>query len=338
MPYDSITDLPDAVRKAYSPRCQAVFLKAFNVANGNGASEESSFKVGHTAAGMCKDAGKADVDEAPSPEAKALMPIKAQVLDDDEHEAWFAGRIPRRILSIPFGGPIPSAKSSRGVDLDGEWFSERTDIFGNHRALRQTRERLVDFHHAAKPPAPGYGDPTGMMKGHFLGKSILDPNPEEDGWWSDFWWEAGSKRVALIKKLAERGTQLFGSSQPLGKAQRNIDGEITLWPHWLQTVSPAPQNTLSVIRPKAALDAVEAGNPFWSVIEASMHDLSADLRSTSLEGEDVAKSGRVYSSRNESDIRKALEEMDAAMGRVREVLARQPDYTAGREPASPVGD
>lgn len=263
---------------------------------------------------------------------KALMPVKAQVMATEEEEAWFAGRIPRRILAIPFGGPIPSAKSALGVDLDGEWFSERTDIYGPHRALRQTRERLVDFHHAAKPPGPGYGDPTGMMKGHILGKSILDPDPEEDGWWADFWWDKGNKRVALVKSLAARGTQLFGSSQPLGKTERTSAGEITVWPHWLQTVSPSPQNTYSVIRPKASLDAINDDSPFWSEIATALRDLGSDLRSTSL-GENAAKSGRMFSARNESDIREALSDMAAAAARVEGILARSVKEDAGREPA-----
>lgn len=36
-------------------------------------------------------------------EPKAVIPVKAQLMDADELEAWFAGRIPRRLLAIPFG-------------------------------------------------------------------------------------------------------------------------------------------------------------------------------------------------------------------------------------------
>jgi hypothetical protein len=263
-------------------------------------------------------------------ELKAMLPLKAQTLDTDEEQAWWDGRVPRRLLAIPFGGPIPSAKSAKGVDLDGEYFSERTDIFGPHRALRESRERLVDFHHSAKPPSPHYGDPTGMMKGHILGKSILDPNPDDDGWWVDFWWEKGNQRVAMVKRLAERGAQLFGSSQPIGKTDRNDNGEITLWPFWLETISTAPQNTLSIIRPKAALDVV-AGNPFWSDIEAQMRDLGSDLRLTSL-GDDGAKAGRVFSDANLKDINDAIAALRDGLDRLSGVVKRQPDY-AGREPA-----
>lgn len=259
--------------------------------------------------------------------AKAYMPVVAKALDDDEEKAWFAGKVPRRILSIPFGGPIPSAKSKIGVDLDGEWFSERTDIYGGHRALMQNRERLADFHHSARPPGRGYGDPTGMMSGQFIGKSILDPNPEEDGWWSDFWFDAGNKRVALVEQLARKGAQLFGSSQPLGKTHRTPDGEIDLWPFWLQTLSTTPQNTYSVLRPKAVLAELSTyrTSPFWNDIATSLRDLSADLRLTSddLRAEDGGKAGRVLSGLNESDLRTALESIQAALDRLSSVVGRQ---------------
>lgn len=273
-----------------------------------------------------------DVPEAVD-SVKALLPVKAQPLGDDEFEAWFAGRIPRRILSIPFGGPIPSAKSSIGVDLDGEWFSERTDIYGGHRALTQTRERLVDFHHSAQPPGKGYGDPTGMMTGRILGKSILDPDPDEDGWWSDFWWEKGNQRVSLIKRLVQKGAQLFGSSQPLGKTAKNDDGEITVWPHWLQTVSPSPQNTYAIIRPKASLEAI-AGNPFWSDIEAALRSLGSDLRLSPGMGTDAAKSGRVLSAVNVSDLKSAIEAANKVLDVLRSVRITPTRERAGREPAS----
>src|SRR5688500_3592510 len=80
MPYDSITELPDAVKTRYSPRCQEVFRKAFNRAMsdagpGGKQDEATAMKIGHTAAGMCKDAGKAEG-------MAAMLPMKAAPLDD----------------------------------------------------------------------------------------------------------------------------------------------------------------------------------------------------------------------------------------------------------------
>lgn len=224
---------------------------------------------------------------------KALLPVKAKPLAEDEEAAFWDGRVPRRLLAIPFGGPIPSPKSKLGVDLDGEWFSERTDIYGEYPELRDNRERLVDWHHSYAPPNPAYGDPTGMMRGHLIGKSILDPDPDEDGWWVDFWLEAGNKRVSLIRRLAERGAQLYGSSQP-AKGGGRIDrasGEITVWPFLFETLSTSPQNTFSVMRAKALLDgANEYGiADGLKALYADLETLSADLSPTSTAGEDTAK-------------------------------------------------
>lgn len=245
---------------------------------------------------------------------KALIPIKAQPLDEDELEAWFTGRVPRRLLAIPFGGPIPSAKSSLGVDIDGEWFSERTDIYGPFSDLRKTRERLVDFHHSYAPPSAAHGDPHGKMRGVILGKSILDEEPDEDGWWADVWLKYGERRLALVKSLVKRGAQLFGSSQPVpGDTVRKdpITGEIRQWPHLLQTLSPSPQNTYSRLVPaKAALDELDSAQ--FPVSEAlrdfitSLDNLGSDLPSTPGQGETAAKAGRVLSARNERALREAL--------------------------------
>ena len=264
---------------------------------------------------------------------KALLPVKAKALEPDEQEAWFAGKVPRRILAIPFGGPIPSPKSQARRGPRRGVVQPPTDIYGDYAFLRANRERLVDFHHSAQPPGKGYGDPTGMMTGHVIGKSILDPDPDEDGWWSDFWFKAGEKRVALIKRLAERGAQLFGSSQP---AKANVDkesGEILTWVHLFQTISPSPQNTLSVLRPKAILeDADLAGIPVSAAMRdliEKMRDLDADLRRTSLAGDDGAKAGRELSRANDREIEAALDELadgyDRAQARLRDLLQRVRD-------------
>ena len=253
-------------------------------------------------------------------EPKAVLPVKAQVMDTDELEAWFEGKIPRRILSLPFGGPIPSAKSALGVDLDGEWFGPELDPYGPHKALRETRDRLVDFHHSYAPPGAGYGDPTGVMRGVILGKSVLDPEPEEDGYWSDIWLKYGEKRLALVKSLIKRGGQLFGSSQPAGGVVKDRQtGEIKVWPHLLQTLSPSPQNTLSVLRPKAALDLIDSTFPVHHALKAFVADLDnlgADLSLTSQQvaaGDVTAKAGRVLSATNERTLREAKELLDRVL-------------------------
>ncbi len=244
-----------------------------------------------------------------------LQPIKARPLDDDAVS----------LLAIPYGGPIPSPKSPRGVDLDGEWFSPRTDIRPDWLKARD-----VDWMHGA--------DPTGVMgvpwdvrrqgpvppdQRVVIGKAV-NLREEEDGWWVDVWFREGERRVSLVKRLQERGAQLFGSSESIGALVRTdkATGEILQWPYWRQTLATAPQNTLSVVRPlKAALqDVGEGGYPvtdaFWNDIQGALGDLGSDLRSGG------AKAGRVLSGVNERALADALSGVDGAVKRLREVLAR----------------
>src|SRR5213078_1924721 len=110
--------------------------------------------------------------------SKALMPVKAQLMDDEEEEAWFAGKTKRRLLMVPFGGPLASPHNAKGMDIDGEFFDENTDLYGPFKALRQTRERAVDWHHAYAPPHNRTGDPTGKMSGAIIAKAVMDEEPD----------------------------------------------------------------------------------------------------------------------------------------------------------------
>lgn len=187
--------------------------------------------------------------------------MKATLLDDDAF----------RLLAFPFGGPIPSPTSPRGVDLDGEWFSERTDIKASWM-----KSRPVDWHHGA----------DSRLGREVIGKAV-DPTVEDDGIWVTVWLEHGAKRLDLIRRLAERGAQLFGSSESVAGLVRKekATGEILEWPYWRQTLSTSPQNTLSVLRPlKASLTDVELDTltpAFWADVGPRLYDLAADLRSSS---------------------------------------------------------
>jgi hypothetical protein len=223
-----------------------------------------------------------------------------------------------KLLAIPFGGPIPSANSAKGVDLDGEWFSERTDIKPDWFA-----ERLVDWHHG--------GDP--VLKRTVIAKAdnlVMD----EDGWWVDVWLKHGEKRLDLIKRLAERGAQIFGSSESVpGMVKKASTGEILVWPYVRQTLSTSPQNTHSILRPfKAVLEGTEPTTAFWSDIEFAMRDLGSDLRLTST-GDDVAKAGRELSAANVKDIQEGLDAVRTALGRLDAMVKRQSKYTADTQSA-----
>jgi len=211
---------------------------------------------------------------------KPLIEVKAQAMDDEEMTAWYEGRTSRRLLVIPFGGPLVKANAPRGVDLDGEWFSERTNLFGPYRALRDSRERLVDFMHGQSK----------ALKRTIVGKAELDDDFEDEGLWARVWLKAQQARLALFERL---GGKLYGSSEAIYKKADPETGEILEWPYWRQTLAPTPQNPWSVLKPyKATVDEAEsAGIELASPLKAWLADLDAlgaDLPQTFPQGGDAA--------------------------------------------------
>lgn len=176
-------------------------------------------------------------------------PMKAEPLDTTALDGWLAGKRPRRVLVVPFTGPLPGGKA--GLDLDGEYFDDATDLVGPYDVLRRTRDRLVDFHHEQ--------DPTGVMKGAILGRIVLDEQPDGDGLWADFWANAGERRRDLVARLEKAGVPLYGSSQAITPAVRKAsDGRIEVWPLYRHTITTSPQNTHAVVPAlKALLDAAD---------------------------------------------------------------------------------
>ena len=221
-----------------------------------------------------------------------LRPLKATAIDDESF----------RLLAIPFGGPIPKPGAPKGVDLDGEWFSDRTDIKADWFPFR-----LVDWHHRQDR----------LMGGAVLGKATLDDEPDDEGWWVTVWLKHGERRVDLIRKLREKGAQLYGSSEAVKGLVRKDDatGEILVWPYIRQALSTSPQNTYSVVRGfKATLDdlSAEGGAPTASFFDdlARVLDNLATEPVSDLAGEETAKAGRVLAARNEARLREGIADLD----------------------------
>ena len=230
--------------------------------------------------------------------------LKATPLDDDAF----------RLLAHPFGGPIPYPGAPRGADIDHQWFSERTDFKTDWFPFR-----LVDWHHRT----------DAASKADILGKAV-DPETDEDGQWVTVWLKHGERRVNLVKRIAEMGGTIFGSSEAVpgmglvkattGKVvpwRRDIPGEIVLWPYMRQALSTSPQNTHSVLRPlKATLDdfAAEDASPtkaFFDDLATFLDDLVSDPPPTP-RGDADAKAGRILASRNEARLLEAREHIDEA--------------------------
>lgn len=263
--------------------------------------------------------------------------MKAEPLTTSQLDRWLAGKMPRRHLAIPFGGPIAKADAPLGADPEGEWFDADTDLYGPFPWLRQSRERLVDWHHTTFGAHGGYEDPTGVMKGAILGRIILDAEPSEEeidgetyaGVWADFWANAGEKRRSLVAALERRSAPLFGSSQPVAKAVRiDPSGHIAVWPVRFHTITTSPINPYAVLPPMKAsiLDDPYLAELSVGALRAFLtgeDNPTSDLLPTSSRGEGEAKAGRVLSGINEQDIDEAVNAMLGAAERLRNVLSRQ---------------
>lgn len=209
-----------------------------------------------------------------------LDPVKAEPMDGAALDLWLQGKRSRRILVVPFSGPLPGGKA--GLDLDGEYFDEDSDLVGDFPALRRTRERLVDWHHDQ--------DPTGKMKGAIVGRIVMDQEPEDDGVWADFWANAGEKRRTLLARLEHQGVPLYGSSQSAGKAFVKVgaDGHILTWPLVRHTITTSPQNTHAVVPPLKAL--LDSGNLYEALsiaaLQAAVAGGQAPTLGTTFPGQD----------------------------------------------------
>jgi hypothetical protein len=167
-----------------------------------------------------------------------------------------------RVLSIPFGGPFD------GKDLDGEFFSPRTDI----KEDWFDRRPLV-WHHNLD--ATMKADPV-------VGTSDDTEKAEEDGWWSTLWLDRSHRYWAEIDALLRSG-KIYGSSGSLPNFVRtdHKTGEILVWPFIEQTLTPTPANPYSrVVAAKAVSHFDEANIGLSPALRGILSDLdspTADL-------------------------------------------------------------
>lgn len=192
--------------------------------------------------------------------------LKAQVIDDNH----------LRVLAIPFGGPVG------GKDLDGEFFSRRTDIKPDWFA-----ERPALWHHGQDP----------LIQDRVVGKAV-DLTQEEDGWWVDLWLERADRYAELVQALGKK-TPLYGSSGTLNYLKRVApDGEILVWPYVEQTLTLTPSNVFSITRTaKAVMDAYDDADirldTRLKAVLADVDGLRSNLLPTSPGGEDAARDERL---------------------------------------------
>lgn len=178
-----------------------------------------------------------------------------------------------KVLAIPYGGPFAGGK-----DLDGEFFSPKTDI------------------------KPDWFDRRPLVWHHNLDKTI--PNPvlgtaddleqKQDGWWTTVWLDRSNHYWSQVNQLLSAG-KVYGSSGSLPnfvKTDRRT-GEILVWPYIEQTFTPTPSNFYSVVVPMKAIDHFAEANigltpaerGFLTDLDSRTADLRRDLPSG---GDDAA--------------------------------------------------
>jgi hypothetical protein len=268
-------------------------------------------------------------------EGKALGELKAEPMTTSQLDRWLKGSIPRRVLVLPYGGPIPRAGAPLGVDIDDEWFDDDTDTVDGHAALKASNRRLVDFHHDL--------DPTGVMKGAILGHVAIDDTAdtatvdgeEYTGRWGDFWANAGEKRRQLVAYLERRSVPLYGSSQAAYK--KATRGHIDTWPLIRHTITTSPQNTYAVVPaikalltaptldeiPADALKALLVGLD-TDTQELLLNSPAAAVQASALVGDGVAKAGRVLSLKTIARLREAMDILDGLVASGK-VTLKEPD-------------
>lgn len=176
-----------------------------------------------------------------------------------------------RVLAIPFGGPFA------GKDLDGEFFSARTDI----KPDWFDRRPLI-WHHNL----------DGTMKADPVLGTADDTEQEEDGWWSTIWLDRSHQYWSQVDSLLRSG-KVYGSSGSLPNFVRTDrkTGEILVWPYIEQTLTPTPSNFYSRVVPAKAISHFDEAGLLLSpalrglLSDPDSADLSPDLPSG---GDDAA--------------------------------------------------
>ena len=172
-----------------------------------------------------------------------------------------------RVKAIPFYGPL------KGRDLDGQFFSERTDTKPDWFP-----QGPVLWHHGLDRSMDADSVKVGMRD---------TIKREGDGWWGEVWLDKQNRYFAQIDAMINAG-RMYGSSGTMPNlVKAGANGELLVWPHIEQTLSPVPRNPYSIVRATKALsDFEEAG--LWDLAR-KLEELSSDLRQeTSATGEAVA--------------------------------------------------
>ncbi len=139
-------------------------------------------------------------------------------------------------LAVPFGSP-----SRR--DLQGEWFSKRTNLFLD---WFPTDGRPTLYHHGM----------DGKVEAEAVGRQISH-EVGEDGVWVEVQLARRNKWLELIRRLLEADGLGFSSGALPSLVQKAASGEILAWP-WVElSLTPTPASSDARILARKYLAEVE---------------------------------------------------------------------------------
>lgn len=175
------------------------------------------------------------------------MPLQVKAIEgsDDRY----------KILSIPFGGPLPGGVI--GKDMAGEYFSPRTNL--HPEIFPGDRPMLYD-----------HGVDT-LIKNEIIGHTNAKTMEQDElGWWVEAQLDRHGRYFKALKTLLDKGTLYGSTSAPAALVQKAADGEILDWPLFEQTLTPIPCNAFSRIEPAMARKHYEeAGLPLPAFLLAT---------------------------------------------------------------------
>ena len=144
-------------------------------------------------------------------------------------------------LAIPYGGPMG------GKDLDGEFFSPRTDF-----ALKWFDQRPVLYHHGLDPDAEI--EPVGAQ---FETKTL------DAGRWAKVQLDKAHRYYDKIADMVREGKLFFSSGALPHLVRKAASGELTRWP-WVElSLTPTPANPYAVTMERSKRHFAAAGLKFF---------------------------------------------------------------------------
>jgi len=240
-----------AVAICYSQWRQATESKAAQGADGVDGQEV------HADAGQAKDKEAVMTDETKARED--VTGEGAAVKFADEQAGIVEG------LAIPYGGPMG------GKDLQGEYFTPRTDL-----ALKWFDRRPALFHHGVDPDAEI--EPVGVQ---FETKTL------DAGQWAKVQLDKAHRYYDMIADMVRQGKLFFSSGAMPHLVQKGKDGELLRWP-WVElSLTPMPANPYAITMESSKRHYAVLGLKFFDPDEGEAGRGAADAGASGPSGEET---------------------------------------------------